>query len=242
MSDAKTPRNTLADAISASRSASATSMAGASTCTCTPPSWPTTVGNDSATHGPGPQPPCATLRQYIAGMIRATPPHDLHDPRERRGCRAACRLALLLGLGLQAAVLTACNKPEPGAPASGHAPAPAGSAAAAATPSPAALPETAAGSAPPAAAAETAAPAADAAASKPAAALPPAVVRFQKQRDACDHFRGEEPYDKQRAAFLKAQLAKACKGSDKALAALRKRFAHDPEAISALKGYEDRIE
>lgn len=183
--------------------------------------------------GPGPQPLCATLRQYIAGMIRATPPHDLHDPRKRRGGRAACRLALLLGLGLQTAVLTACKQPEPGAPAPGHAPAQAGSAAAAARPSPAALPEATAGSAPPAAAAETAA---------PAAALPPAVVTFQKQRDACDHFRGEEPYDKQRAAFLKAQLAKACKGSDRALAALRKRFAHDPEAISALKGYEDRIE
>ena len=200
--------------------------------------------------GPGPQPPCATLRQYIAGMLRATPPHDLHDPRKRRGGRAACRLALLLGLGLQTALLTACNKPEPGAPGSGPAPAPAGSAAAAARPSPAALPEAAAGSAPPPAAAETAAPATDAAASKPidaaaskpGTALPPAVVAFQKQRDACDHFRGEEPYDKQRAAFLKAQLAKACKGSDKALAALRKRFAHDPETISALKGYEDRIE
>ena len=183
-------------------------------------------------------------------MLRATSPHDLHDPRERRGGRAACRLALLLGLGLQTALLTACKQPEPGAPASGHAPAQAGSAAAAATPSPAALPEATAGSAPPAAAAETAAPAADAAASKPtdaaaskpAAALPSAVVAFQKQRDACDHFRGEEPYDKQRAAFLKAQLAKACKGSDKALAALRKRFAQNPEAISALRDYEDRIE
>ena len=71
---------------------------------------------------------------------------------------------------------------------------------------------------------------------------PSAVVAFQKQRDACDHLRGEEPYDKQRAAFLKAQLDKTCKGSDKALAALRKRFAHDPQAIAALRDYEDRIE
>ena len=78
--------------------------------------------------------------------------------------------------------------------------------------------------------------------SKPGAALPAAVVAFQKQRDACDHFRGEAPYDKPRAAFLKAQLAKTCSGTDRALAALRKRFAQNPDALAALKDYEDRIE
>ena len=74
------------------------------------------------------------------------------------------------------------------------------------------------------------------------APLPPAVVAFQQRRDACDHFRGEEPYDKQRAAFLQAQLAKTCKGTDKALAGLRQRFASNPNALAALQDYEDRIE
>lgn len=194
--------------------------------------------------GPLAQPPCGTLPQYIASMIRATPTsHDLHELRERRARQRAGSLPLLLCLGLPMAMLTACSRPAPDAPAAA-APAQAGSATAAvAAPAPAAQPEPAAASSAPAtAAAEAATPAADTVPSRPAAALPPAVIAFQKQRDACDHFRGEEPYDKQRAAFLKAQLAKTCKGSDKALAALRKRFVNHPQAIAALRDYEARIE
>ena len=193
--------------------------------------------------GPGLQPPWGTLPQYIASMTRATP--HLPGLRDAGGRRAACSLALLLGLGLPMAVLTACSRPEPGAPpasapAPRQAPAQASSGAVAvAAPSPAALSEPAAA---PAATAASASPGADPAAAKPAAALPLAVIAFQQQRDACDHFRGEEPYDRQRAAFLKAQLAKTCQGSDKALAALRKRFAHDPQASAALRDYDDRIE
>ena len=169
--------------------------------------------------------PRGMLAQYIAGMIRATP--TLPDRRNQSRRRCQCGLALLLCLGLPMAQLAACSKPEPGVPAP----------AVSAPGSPSAQ-----ASYSRMAAAPAPTPAAGPAASKPAAALPPAVVAFQKQRDACDHFRGEEAYDKQRAAFLKAQLAKACKGSDKALAALRKRFAQNPEAISALRDYEDRIE
>lgn len=193
--------------------------------------------------GPPAQRPCGTARQYIASMIPANATsHDLHGLRERRSRQPAVSLALLLCLGLPLALLTACSRPAPDTPVA-QAPARASSAAAAvATPAPTALPEPAAAATPAAAAAETVTPVADTAPSRAATALPPAVVAFQKQRDACDHLRGEEPYDKQRAAFLKAQLAKTCKGSDKALAALRKRFAHDPQAIAALRDYEDRIE
>ena len=194
--------------------------------------------------GPPAQRPCGTAPQYIASMIPANATsHDLHGLRERRSRQPAVSLALLLCLGLPLALLTACSRPAPDTPAA-QAPARASSAAAAvAAPAPTALPEPAAAAATPAAAAaETVTPAADTAPSRAATALPPAVVAFQKQRDACDHLRGEEPYDKQRAAFLKAQLAKTCKGSDKALAALRKRFVKHPQAIAALRDYEDRIE
>lgn len=191
------------------------------------------------------QPPRGTAQQYIAGMCPAKP--TLHDQCDQSGGRLAGRLSLLLCLclGLPLTWLAGCGKPEPGAPAPaasalGNPPAQAPSSIAAADPLPAALPANIPASA--AAAAETSPPVADSPASQPVAALPPAVIAFQKQRDACDHFRGEEPYDKQRAAFLKAQLAKTCKGSDRALAALRKRFANDPGALAALKGYEDRIE
>jgi hypothetical protein len=87
--------------------------------------------------------------------------------------------------------------------------------------------------------------AATTAASAPAAlvaALPQDVLAFRARRDQCDHFRGEEGYDAQRAAFLAAELARTCTGSDAALAALRERYRQDPSALAALKDYEDTIE
>jgi hypothetical protein len=75
-----------------------------------------------------------------------------------------------------------------------------------------------------------------------AAALPQEVLAFRAQRDQCDHFRGEEGYDAQRAAFLAAELARTCTGTDATLAALRERYRQDPSALAALKDYEDTIE
>ncbi len=100
-------------------------------------------------------------------------------------------------------------------------------------------------------AASTSAPAAAATASSTApashaapavAALPAEIVEFRRRRDACDHFRGEEPYDAKRAAFLAAETRKHCAGTDRALAELRRRHAGDPAARAALAGYEDRVE
>ena len=68
------------------------------------------------------------------------------------------------------------------------------------------------------------------------------VVAFRQRRDECDHFRGEEPYDAKRAAFLRAALARTCKGTDAELAALRKRYAGNPAALRALAGYEPTVE
>lgn len=211
---------------------------------------PTSAMSSALSMGPAAQAPRGTPWQYIAGMYLAT--LSMQTARHRRQGPLARSLVLLACLGLSMALLAGCGKPAPDAPAvsaPGQPPAPASRSSSApaepaATPAPAsaALPSDAAASAPPAAAAAARPPAAAAPAARAMAVLPPAIVAFQQQRDACDHFRGEEPYDKQRAAFLKAQLAKTCKGSDKALAALRKRFANDPEALAALKGYEDRIE
>jgi hypothetical protein len=74
------------------------------------------------------------------------------------------------------------------------------------------------------------------------AALPADVLRFQAQREQCDHFRGEEPYDAQRAKFLAAALARTCTGTDKALAALRERYRQNPAALAALQDFEDTVE
>ena len=197
---------------------------------------------------------CHTPPQYIAGMGLTT-----LIPRDPSCGRFGGSPLRLCCLGWAFALLAACSKPEPGAPAQPTPAAQASSATAtpaatsAATSAAATAAATAAAPGPPpeptAASASPASPAADAAppaaatsASAAVAALPPAIAAFQKQRDACDHFRSEAPYDKQRAAFLKAQLAKTCKGSDRALAALRKRFAHHPDALAALKDYEGQIE
>lgn len=72
--------------------------------------------------------------------------------------------------------------------------------------------------------------------------LPDDVVSFRTQREACDHFRGEDPFDAKRAEFLAKAVAKACTGTDKALAALRQRHASDARALAALKDYDDKIE
>jgi hypothetical protein len=72
--------------------------------------------------------------------------------------------------------------------------------------------------------------------------LPADVAAFVQRRDACDHFRGEEPYDAARAAELRTKLAQTCKGTDKQLAALRRKYAANRRVMSRLSRYEDRIE
>lgn len=74
------------------------------------------------------------------------------------------------------------------------------------------------------------------------ATLPADVVAFRTRRDECDHFRGEEATDADRAAFLGEALERSCKGSDAELKALRVRYAGDAAATAALADYEDEIE
>jgi len=78
----------------------------------------------------------------------------------------------------------------------------------------------------------------------PVAARPlPADVRaFIARRDACDHFRGEEPYDRARADELKIKLAQTCTGSDDELAALRRKYAHDRKVVKRLSRYQERVD
>lgn len=83
-------------------------------------------------------------------------------------------------------------------------------------------------------------PPSDAAAS--AAPFPREVTEFMVTRDSCDHFRGEEPYDAERRAYIAENIAELCRGTDMKLALLRQRYASDPSVIAALRGYEDQIE
>ena len=72
--------------------------------------------------------------------------------------------------------------------------------------------------------------------------FPDEVTRYMVDRDSCDHFRGEEAYDTERLAYLQDNIAALCTGTDARLALLRHRYAHDPAVMSALSGYDERIE
>ncbi len=72
--------------------------------------------------------------------------------------------------------------------------------------------------------------------------LPKDVSAFIEKRDMCDHFRGEEPYDKERRAFLEKNILELCTGSDAALANLKSKYINDKEVSSRLDKYESKIE
>lgn len=72
--------------------------------------------------------------------------------------------------------------------------------------------------------------------------LPPDVAAFVERRDACEHLRGEEPYDAGRAAELKMRLAETCTGTDKELESLRRKYGGNPRVMDRLSRYEGRIE
>lgn len=72
--------------------------------------------------------------------------------------------------------------------------------------------------------------------------LPAKVTAFIEQRDSCDHFRGEEAYDEERAAFLLERMKANCTGTDAALKNLRRRYARNPAVIAALRAYDWPIE
>lgn len=79
----------------------------------------------------------------------------------------------------------------------------------------------------------------DAASAEP---FPQEVTAFMVDRDGCDHFRGEEPYDAERRAYIADNVATLCRGTDARLAMLRRRYAADPSVMAALKSYDERIE
>jgi hypothetical protein len=78
--------------------------------------------------------------------------------------------------------------------------------------------------------------------------LPDDVREFVDRREGCDHFRGEpwdlgdDPEVKDRREFIFAQVKTLCRGTDKQLAGLRKKYAQNKQVIQKLTGYEATIE
>ena len=75
-----------------------------------------------------------------------------------------------------------------------------------------------------------------------APALPADIRAFVARRDLCDHFRGEEGYDAARTAEIAAQLKRNCRGTDAALARLKRVYRGNARVQTVLTRYESRIE
>ena len=64
--------------------------------------------------------------------------------------------------------------------------------------------------------------------------FPRDVQNFMDRREGCDHMRGEipAPGDKQRMRDVNREIQKLCKGTDKVLAQLKKKYANTNFSIS----------
>jgi hypothetical protein len=74
------------------------------------------------------------------------------------------------------------------------------------------------------------------------AAYPFDVRDFIDRREMCDHFRGEEPYDEDRAAFLAKRIEQTCRGTDDELRKLKQKYNDCDKIIELLSRFEKQIE
>ncbi|GAB3437908.1 hypothetical protein NX773_19530 [Massilia solisilvae] len=75
-------------------------------------------------------------------------------------------------------------------------------------------------------------------------AFPRDVQKFIDDREGCDHMRGEEPEpgDRQRARELKREMDRLCKGTDRKLAQLKKKYAASAIVMKRLGEFDPQIE
>lgn len=66
--------------------------------------------------------------------------------------------------------------------------------------------------------------------------LPRDVQRLIDDSDGCRHFRGEEPYDAERAAFLNRQIERLCPHLKARGAALSAKYAGNAVILDAITG------
>ena len=73
-------------------------------------------------------------------------------------------------------------------------------------------------------------------------AMPSDVLAFVSQRDECEHWLGEEPYDNERGKEISDAINATCTGTDKKLSALRRKYKDHPAALETLAQYDNNIE
>jgi len=74
-------------------------------------------------------------------------------------------------------------------------------------------------------------------------ALPPEVASYIEDRDLCEHFaqepfEGKSPEQIERREFLQQSIEIHCAGTDRRLAALKRRYIGNRAVLSRLEGYE----
>lgn len=74
------------------------------------------------------------------------------------------------------------------------------------------------------------------------ASYPTDVEQFMDRRQLCDHYRGEEPYDAERAAFLAKRMELTCTGTDRELRRLKEKYQDDAEIMRVLDQFEEDVE
>lgn len=74
--------------------------------------------------------------------------------------------------------------------------------------------------------------------------FPRDVQNFIDRREGCDHMRGEipDPGDKRRMREVNREIQKLCKGTDKDLVQLKKKYAKSPAVMQRLGEFESAIE
>jgi hypothetical protein len=75
-----------------------------------------------------------------------------------------------------------------------------------------------------------------------ASELPNEVTSFLEERESCDHWRGEEGYDKERRAEIDWSICQSCPGTDSKLALLKKKYRTDKASMSKLSELDSEIE
>ncbi|MCZ2497884.1 hypothetical protein GN316_14055 [Xylophilus sp. Kf1] len=72
--------------------------------------------------------------------------------------------------------------------------------------------------------------------------VPEDVRSFIEKRNQCDQWRGEDPYDRYRAKEIDRHLNRFCKGSDRQLAQLKRRYQDQPVVVRVLADFDPAIE
>jgi hypothetical protein len=77
--------------------------------------------------------------------------------------------------------------------------------------------------------------------------LPEEVARFLGERSTCEHFLGEpvegrSAEQRERRDFVAESIDIYCSGTDRRLAALKRRYAAHPAAMAALRALQEKLE